>query len=189
MLRTLLKQLVCTAALLLASGASAVEAERVDSAKAATTLAVEHPEAAPVEIVLWHSYTGAEQEVFEGAIQAFNASRDDIEVNALSLPYTVFADKLTSAIGAGRGPDLFVFAHDRLGDWANWGFVEPVQHFLTPEDVERFSAPAIEALTVPQGSRMLYGLPLAMKSLSSTTRRRSPCRPRPSTSWSPRPGG
>ena len=166
MLRTLLKQLVCTAALLLASGASAVEAERVDSAKAATTLAVEHPEAAPVEIVLWHSYTGAEQEVFEGAIQAFNASRDDIEVNALSLPYTVFADKLTSAIGAGRGPDLFVFAHDRLGDWANWGFVEPVQHFLTPEDVERFSAPAIEALTVPQGSRMLYGLPLAMKSLA-----------------------
>ncbi|MGI5862224.1 MAG: extracellular solute-binding protein [Myxococcales bacterium] len=150
MLRTLFKQLVCAAALLFAVGASAAEAER----------------SGPVEVVLWHSYTGAEQQVFEGAIHAFNASRDDVQATALFIPYTVFADKLTSAIGAGKGPDLFVFAHDRLGDWANWGLVEPVQHFLTPEDVERFSQPAIEALTVPQGSRMLYGLPLAMKSVA-----------------------
>jgi len=118
------------------------------------------------EVVLWHSYSGAEKATFEEIVSAFNESQSETKVISLFIPYTAFADKLTSAIAVGKGPDLFVFAHDRIGDWAAQGLVEPLQHYLGAEDVERFSRPALDALTVPQGSRMLYGLPLAMKSVA-----------------------
>ncbi len=120
----------------------------------------------PVELVLWHSYSGAEQKVFEGLVAEWTAGHPEVRVTALPIPYDAFADKLTSAIGVGKGPDLFVFAHDRLGGWASQGLVEPIQHYLDAAAVDRFFPSALSALTFPQGSRMLYGLPLAMKSLA-----------------------
>ena len=37
------------------------------------------------------------------------------------------ADKLAVAVPRGNGPDLFIFAHDRLGDWATSGLLETKQ--------------------------------------------------------------
>lgn len=118
------------------------------------------------KILVWHSYTGEEQKVFEAIVEGFNQSRSDIRVDTLRIPYDVFADKLTSAMGVDKGPDLFVFAHDRVGYWADQGRLEPLQHQVTIEDIERYTPAAIDALTYPQGSRMLYGLPMAMKAVA-----------------------
>ncbi|MDR0965259.1 MAG: extracellular solute-binding protein [Myxococcales bacterium] len=117
-------------------------------------------------ILVWHSYTGEEQKVFETLVEEFNARQSAIDVKTLRIPYDVFADKLTSAMGVDKGPDLFVFAHDRVGYWADQGRLEPLQHALTIEDLERYTPAAIDALTYPQGSRMLYGLPMAMKAVA-----------------------
>lgn len=122
--------------------------------------------AQPTELVLWHSYHGAEQQALDQTVSQFNASRQDIRLVTLPIPNDAFADKLTSAIAVGNGPDLFIFAHDRLGDWADQGLVEPLQNWLAPEVIARFFPNAIAALTAPQGSRNLYGLPLAMKSVA-----------------------
>lgn len=122
--------------------------------------------AEPSKILVWHSYTGEEQKAFEAIVDDFNARQRNIRVDTLRIPYDVFADKLTSAMGVDKGPDLFIFAHDRVGYWADQGRLEPLQHVLTIDDVERFTPAAIEALTYPQGSRMLYGLPMAMKAVA-----------------------
>ncbi len=123
--------------------------------------------AGPVDLVLWHSYSGAERNVFEEILKGFNEAHPKIRVTALPIPYDAFADKLTSAMGVGKGPDVFIFpGHDRLGDWAAQGLAEPLQHMVDGEVVRRFTPAALQALTVPQGSRQLFGLPIAMKSLA-----------------------
>jgi ABC-type sugar transport system permease subunit/maltose-binding protein MalE len=131
------------------------------------TLSATPAVAAPVELVLWHSYSGAERDVFDEILKGYNASHPEVRVTALPIPYDAFADKLTSAMGVGKGPDVFIFpGHDRLGDWAAQGLAEPLEHAIDGEVVRRFTPSALQALTVPQGSRMLFGLPIAMKSLA-----------------------
>ncbi len=36
-------------------------------------------------------------------------------------------DKFQAAAGAGKGPDIFCWAHDRIGEWAASGLIVPVQ--------------------------------------------------------------
>ena len=36
-------------------------------------------------------------------------------------------DKFQAAAGAGKGPDIFCWPHDRAGEWAKSGLIVPVQ--------------------------------------------------------------
>ncbi len=123
--------------------------------------------ASPAELVLWHSYTGAERATLDEIVAGYNAAHREVRVSSLFIPYDAFADKLTQAMSVGKGPDVFIYpGQDRLGDWAAQGLAEPLQHALDGEVVRRFTPAALQALTVPQGGRVLYGLPIAMKSLA-----------------------
>ncbi|MFN7131435.1 MAG: extracellular solute-binding protein, partial [Myxococcales bacterium] len=124
--------------------------------------------AQPVELVLWHSYNGAEKDALNETVASFNAQHRarGVQLTTLPIPNDAFADKLTAAIAVGNGPDLFVFAHDRLGDWADQGLVEPLQNWIGEEHRARFTENSLRALGAPQGSRTLYGLPLAVKSVA-----------------------
>ena len=123
--------------------------------------------AEPAELVLWHTYGGTEQKALDATVASFNAARQGrIHLTTLPIPYDVMADKLTAAIALGTGPDLFVFAHDRLGDWAAQGLVEPLQYWMDDETMSRFSKTSLVGLTYPQKSRNLYGLPMAVKSVA-----------------------
>ena len=51
------------------------------------------------------------------------------------MPYDAFADKITAAVPRGKGPDVFIFAQDRLGGWMEAGnTVEPLDFFLDDAD-------------------------------------------------------
>jgi arabinogalactan oligomer/maltooligosaccharide transport system permease protein len=104
-------------------------------------------------VLLWHAYRGAEEKALAQLIAQFNAQQAEFKVEALAIPYDAFAAKLTSAIPGGHGPDLFIFAHERLGGWAREGFVAPSD----------WSGPFREALTV---DGRVYGYPLAVKSVA-----------------------
>ena len=82
--------------------------------------------AEPSELTLWHSYRGAEEEALQKSVDVFNASRGEVDITLLSIPYEVMASKLTTAIPRGHGPDLFIFAHERVGDWTESGLLEPI---------------------------------------------------------------
>ncbi|MCX7958672.1 MAG: extracellular solute-binding protein [Deltaproteobacteria bacterium] len=115
------------------------------------------------KLVLWHSYRGGEKEALDKIIRNFNESEKDIMVESLPIPYDAFADKITAAIPRGHGPDVFIFAHDRLGDWAISKVVEPLDLFVQedPSVADNFPAAHIKSLSY-KGS--LYGLPMAFKS-------------------------
>ncbi len=114
-------------------------------------------------LVLWHSYRGSEKDALDQIIKSFNETQKDIIVEALPIPYDAFADKITAAIPRGHGPDVFIFAHDRLGDWAESRIIEPLDLFVQEDSAiaEKFSNSHIKSLSY-KGS--LYGIPLAFKS-------------------------
>lgn len=112
------------------------------------------------EVVVWHSYRGQERAALEKASQAFNAQKTGTSIKLLAIPFDAFPDKITAAIPRGKGPDLFIFAQDRLGDWAASGLVEPLDFWLDDALRGAFVEPTLEAATYDDS---VYGLPIAFK--------------------------
>ena len=117
---------------------------------------------AQVELVLWHSYRGGEREALEKVVSNFNAAKkaDGLSVKTLAVPHDAYADKITAAVPRGKGPDIFIFAQDRLGGWAENNTIEPIDFFLDEGTEERFIPSTMDAMTY-QGT--IYGLPLNFK--------------------------
>jgi arabinogalactan oligomer/maltooligosaccharide transport system substrate-binding protein len=84
-----------------------------------------------------------------------------VKVTTLAVPYDAFADKITAAVPRGKGPDVFIFAQDRLGGWIAAGnTVEPLDFFLDDKIKGRYLKTTLDAMTY-QGT--IYGLPLNFK--------------------------
>ncbi len=115
-------------------------------------------------ITLWHAYSGAEEQALAGLAAEWNAAHHDVALRLVSVPYDAFPDKISAAIPNGNGPDLFVFAHDRIGDWAEAHHHRADRGSSSNDDVaDRFDDAASSAMAY-RGS--FYGLPLAVKSLA-----------------------
>ncbi len=132
------------------------------AALALATLAAAHAGAA--EIVVWHAYRAGEKAALEKVAAAYNASHPSTKVSTLAVPYDAFADKISAAVPRGKGPDVFIYAQDRLGGWIEAGnTVEPIDFFLDPETKARFIPTTMEAMTY-KGT--VYGLPLNYKCIT-----------------------
>ena len=122
----------------------------------------DHSEPEPRSLILWHALRDQERDNLLADLRAFE-EETKIKVRALELPHSAFANKLQVSIPRGNGPDLFIGAHDRVGDWAEAGLVEPLSFWSSPRELSSYLTPAIEAFTYQQ---QLYGLPLSCKALA-----------------------
>ncbi|HAL92695.1 MAG TPA: maltose/maltodextrin ABC transporter substrate-binding protein MalE [Verrucomicrobia bacterium] len=68
-------------------------------------------------------------------------------------------DKFFHAAKSGKGPDIMIWAHDRLGEWADTGLLLPIDP--DPAFTRRIFPKALEAFT---HRGRLWGYPLAMES-------------------------
>jgi len=119
------------------------------------------PAAAETEVVVWHAYRGAEKAAIEKVAAAYNASHPGTKVTTLAVPFDAFADKISAAVPRGRGPDVFIYAQDRLGGWIEAGnTVEPIDFFLDAPTKGRFIPTTMDAMTY-RGT--VYGLPVNYK--------------------------
>ncbi|MGE0322368.1 MAG: extracellular solute-binding protein [Polyangiaceae bacterium] len=107
---------------------------------------------------LWHAYRGGEQAALDRAVEAFEES-SGVEVEVLQLPHDAYASKLAAAAPGGAGPDVFIDAHERFGDYIRRGVVMPLPASI---DASPFPRGAVDALTI---DGKLYGMPLALKAL------------------------
>ena len=70
-------------------------------------------------------------------------------------------DKFQAAAQSGKGPDIFFWAHDRIGEWADAGLLKPL---MIKEDFKAAFLPmAWEAVT---HKKRIYGYPLALECVS-----------------------
>lgn len=114
------------------------------------------------DLVVWHAYRGGEKAAFEKVAAAYNARPTTrVKVTTLAVPYDAFADKISAAVPRGKGPDVFIYAQDRMGGWIEAGqTVEPIDFYVDEALKGRFIPSTVEALTY-RGS--LYALPLDYK--------------------------
>lgn len=117
--------------------------------------------ASAAELVVWHAYRGEEKAALEKVVAGYNAAQSAHKATTLAVPYDAFADKISAAVPRGKGPDVFIYAQDRLGGWIEAGnTVEPVDFYLDDATKKRFIPSTLEAMTY-RGS--VYGLPLNYK--------------------------
>lgn len=114
-------------------------------------------------LVLWHAYRAAERDALESLVSEYNAQlpADAPLVEPLAIPYDALVDKITAAVPRGRGPDVFIFAHDAIGDWAEAGILMPMENRVPPTLLKSFHEQTVPPLIY---NNTLYGLPLAFKS-------------------------
>lgn len=115
------------------------------------------------DLVVWHSYRAAEKTAFEKVVANYNkvAAAKGVKVTTLAVPYDAFADKITAAVPRGNGPDVFIFAQDRMGGWVEAGkTIEPIDFYLDDATKARYLPTTLEAMTY-RGTT--YGLPLNYK--------------------------
>lgn len=126
----------------------------------ALVLAVSGPSAArAAPLRLWHAYCGGEERALESSVKLFER-QSGRKVELLSLPFDAFASKLMAAISHGAGPDVFIFAHERVRQFSRMGLLASVD-----EEIDRraYFQNALDALEV---DGRLYGYPLSLKCLA-----------------------
>ena len=114
-------------------------------------------------LTLWHSYRGAEKDALEGLVRAWNEAHPSEIVEPLAIPNDAFPNKLRTAIPQGNGPDLFLFAHNEVGNLASLDLLQPLDDRLDAATRAGLLDNALSAMSY-QGH--LYGLPLATKSVA-----------------------
>ena len=119
---------------------------------------------AATDLTVWHAYRGDEKAAFEKVVAQYNAKQQDVAVKTLAVPYDAYADKITASVPRGKGPDVFIFAQDRLGGWVEAGqTIEPIDFFVDPKVVAQLVPGMMEAMTYRD---TVYGLPLNYKSIA-----------------------
>lgn len=119
---------------------------------------------AATDLVVWHAYRGDEKAAFEKVVGMYNAKQKDFVVKTLAVPYDAYADKITASVPRGKGPDVFIFAQDRLGGWVEAGqTIESIDFFLDDKVVAQLVPGMMPAMTYRD---TVYGLPLNYKSIA-----------------------
>ena len=111
-----------------------------------------------VELTIWHAYRGDERAALEALLVQYDEAHPEVELRPLALAYESFVTKLEAAAPRGNGPDLFIGAHERVGQWSATGLVAPLTL-----DTSGLHPATVAALTY---DGQLYGVPLAYKCLA-----------------------
>lgn len=119
-----------------------------------------------VRLVVWHSYRGKEKTVFEKLCRDFSAAYPKFDMEPQEVPFSALRDKLVVTIPRGEGPDLFIYAHNNIGDWLLKGDIlvplsTYIEQFDSFEALDRFMPDTVKALAY---DGTIYGYPMAYKS-------------------------
>lgn len=117
---------------------------------------------AQTTITLWHAYRGGEKKALKQVVKKYNSENSEIQIKLLGIPYDAFADKITAAIPRGKGPDIFIFAHDRIGSWEKGEVIEPLDFFIEEDISGQFIDGSYKPMVYEES---LYGLPMSVKSI------------------------
>ncbi|MFV8753180.1 extracellular solute-binding protein [Nannocystaceae bacterium ST9] len=113
------------------------------------------PARADEPVRLWHAYRGAEEQALAEILAGFEG-----EVDVLAVPYDAFAAKLESSIPLGEGPDVYIDAHERLGNFRERQIVAALPFAFDPSSYTANARAAVEF------EGQVWGLPLSQKCLA-----------------------
>ena len=112
------------------------------------------------------NYWMSEQESgIMAAVEAFNASQDEIHVNASTVPWGQYWDKLITGLPAGSAPDIFSINALNVRDYAKNGYLLDITDLFESGhvDVTKFPQHVIDIHTV---NGTLWGIPKDFDSIA-----------------------
>ena len=114
-----------------------------------------------VTIVLWHAMGQAEAQTFKDLISEFEIEHPNIDIQ---MEYKANLETaLKAAIPAGKGPDLFIWAHDWIGKFAEGGLLKPIDGYVTEDFTNSFIPIAQDAF---EYKGHYYGVPFAAETVA-----------------------
>ena len=112
------------------------------------------------------NYWMSEQETgIQAAVDAFNASQDEIHVNASTVPWGQYWDKLITGLPAGSAPDVFSINALNVRDYARNGYLLDITSLFDDGSVDlaKFPQHVIDTHTV---DGTLWGIPKDFDSIA-----------------------
>ena len=82
------------------------------------------------QVVIWHTFTEAQETALQGFAAAFNELRDDIEVVVQSQPYKDFTDNVYIAVANGAGPDIIFNYASTAAEYVDDGLVADLGKYI-----------------------------------------------------------
>ncbi|ASJ01117.1 extracellular solute-binding protein [Thermococcus gorgonarius] len=112
-------------------------------------------------VVIWHAMQPNELEVFQSLAEEYMAMCPDVTITFEQKPDLESA--LKAAIPTGKGPDLFIWAHDWIGKFADAGMLEPIDEYVTDDILKDFAPMAVDAI---QYKGHYYAMPFAAETVA-----------------------
>lgn len=78
-------------------------------------------EEAPVEVVIWHTYTEGQEAMLNTLAEEFNASQSQYKVVVQSQPYSGFENNVLNAVVNGVGPDMIIHYSSTVSNYIGAG--------------------------------------------------------------------
>ena len=114
------------------------------------------------DVIIWEDFLPAEEELTREFIEnSFRQLYPNITVELVGV--SDLRTRLLAAIPAGKGPDLFMWAHDWTGEFAEAGFILPLDEFVTEDLKGKFLETAINACMY---NGHIYALPFAAETVA-----------------------
>jgi sn-glycerol 3-phosphate transport system substrate-binding protein len=109
------------------------------------------PPSAPVSIDFWHSEVGSNVETLNNLVNRFNATQNEVKVNAsFQGAYNEAAAKLIASLGTGQVPALVLLNESQTQRMIDSGAVTPTKQFIDAEayDLSDLDEKAVQYYTV-----------------------------------------
>jgi maltose-binding protein MalE len=117
------------------------------------------PASRPLE--LWHSMRDRERRALETAIAAWNLENEP-PIRPVAYEAENFTARIEAALRSGRGPDLFIWAHDKTGEWSDAGLVAELDRRVDSALAAEYLPNCLKAV---EWKGKIRGLPLAFETL------------------------
>jgi multiple sugar transport system substrate-binding protein len=114
----------------------------------------------PVTLTFWKYQDPVQQPVLEALIEKYNSEHENVKVELETFPFDQYlAEKVTTAMSAGTGPDVFWVSAATVLNFAPQGLLSPIQDTFTEDLRADFLPQALESITFGDD---IYGIPHEM---------------------------
>lgn len=115
------------------------------------------------QVRFWHMWTAEWKDVVDKIVARYNASQDEYEVVALSVPASGADAKFLTGVMGGDPPDVMAQWNPIIPVWSDGGLITPLDELMSPEEKRRFDEQAYPvAKRLGSYKGRVYGMPMGI---------------------------
>jgi multiple sugar transport system substrate-binding protein len=117
-----------------------------------------------VTITYWQYTFPTKVTEVNNLIKEFEKENPNITVKEQDFPYDQYQQKVTAAMHAGQGPDIFNLYYGWIPQWVKQGYLQPIpQDFMTTQQIDDYYIPMVQQSKI---NGNYYAIPIAVRSLA-----------------------